>query len=37
LAIFLAFYVSCIWLTWWYYLRKKLLILRAPSLARARV
>jgi hypothetical protein len=24
-------------LTWWYYLRKSLLVLRAPSLAQARV
>ena len=37
LAAFLAFYVTCVWLTWWYYLRKSLLVLRAPSLAAARV
>jgi MFS transporter, NNP family, nitrate/nitrite transporter len=37
LEIFLAFYVTCVWLTWWYYLRKSLLIVRAPSLAEARV
>jgi len=37
LQIFLAFYVTCIALTWWYYLRKSLLVLRAPSLAQARV
>src|SRR6202008_4297865 len=37
LQIFLAFYVTCIVLTWWYYLRKSLLVLRAPSLAQARV
>ena len=37
LAVFLAFYVTCVWLTWWYYLRKSLLVLRAPSLAAARV
>jgi NNP family nitrate/nitrite transporter-like MFS transporter len=37
LQIFLAFYVTCIALTWWYYLRKNLLVLRAPSLAQARV
>ena len=37
LQIFLAFYLTCIWLTWWYYLRKTLLIVRAPSLAEARV
>src|SRR5256886_14099358 len=33
LAIFLAFYVTCIALTWWYYLRKSLLASSAPSLA----
>src|SRR5436309_4960430 len=37
LQIFLAFYVTCIALTWWYYLRKSLLAMRAPSLAEARV
>jgi MFS transporter, NNP family, nitrate/nitrite transporter len=37
LAVFLAFYVTCVWLTWWYYLRRSLLVLRAPSLAAARV
>src|ERR1700694_2670922 len=37
LEIFLAFYVTCIALTWWYYLRKSLLVMRAPSLAQARV
>jgi NNP family nitrate/nitrite transporter-like MFS transporter len=37
LEIFLAFYVTCIALTWWYYLRKTLLAVRAPSLAVARV
>src|SRR5437016_2101398 len=37
LEVFLAFYVSCIWLTWWYYLRKSFLAVRAPSLAEARV
>ncbi len=37
LAIFLLFYVTCIALTWWYYLRKSFLVLRAPSLAEARV
>jgi NNP family nitrate/nitrite transporter-like MFS transporter len=34
LEVFLAFYVTCIGLTWWYYLRKTLLVMRAPSLAR---
>jgi NNP family nitrate/nitrite transporter-like MFS transporter len=37
LQIFLAFYVTCIALTWWYYLRKSILVMRAPSLAHARV
>ena len=37
LGVFLAFYVTCIALTWWYYLRKSLFALRAPSLAAARV
>jgi len=37
LEVFLAFYVSCIALTWWYYLRKSFLVERAPSLAEARV
>jgi NNP family nitrate/nitrite transporter-like MFS transporter len=37
LEIFLMFYVTCIALTWWYYLRKSLLARRAPSLAQARV
>jgi NNP family nitrate/nitrite transporter-like MFS transporter len=37
LAVFLAFYVTCIALTWWYYLRKSTLTSIAPSLAEARV
>jgi MFS transporter, NNP family, nitrate/nitrite transporter len=37
LAIFLAFYVTCIALTWWYYLRKSAVAAGAPSLAQARV
>jgi NNP family nitrate/nitrite transporter-like MFS transporter len=37
LVVFLAFYVTCVALTWWYYLRKSLLVVRAPSLAAARV
>ncbi len=37
LAVFLAFYVSCIAVTWWYYMRKSFLARRAPSLAQARV
>ena len=38
LEIFLMFYVTCIALTWWYYLRKSFLAERLPSsLAEARV
>jgi NNP family nitrate/nitrite transporter-like MFS transporter len=38
LEIFLAFYITCIALTWWYYLRKSFLAQHAPtSLAHARV
>jgi NNP family nitrate/nitrite transporter-like MFS transporter len=37
LEVFLGFYLTCIALTWWYYLRKSFLVLRAPSLAEARV
>ncbi len=37
LAIFLAFYVTCIALTWWYYLRKSSMAADVPSLAQARV
>ena len=37
LAIFLLFYVSCLALTWWYYMRRSLLVQRIPSLAAARV
>jgi NNP family nitrate/nitrite transporter-like MFS transporter len=37
LAIFLAFYVTCVSLTWWYYMRKSFLAQRAPSLAEAGV
>src|SRR6516165_4649844 len=36
LAVFLAFYVTCIALTWWYYLRSTFTSI-APSLAEARV
>jgi NNP family nitrate/nitrite transporter-like MFS transporter len=36
LVVFLAFYGSCIALTWWYYLRKTFASI-APSLAEARV
>jgi MFS transporter, NNP family, nitrate/nitrite transporter len=37
LEIFLAFYVTCVALTWWYYMRKSFLARRAPSLAEAGV
>jgi len=37
LMVFLAFYVSCIAMTWWYYMRKSFMAQRAPSLAAARV
>ena len=37
LEVFLAFYVTCMALTWWYYLRKSFLVRRARSLAEARV
>src|SRR3954449_9689364 len=37
LLVFLGFYISCLGLTWWYYMRKSFLATRAPSLAAARV
>jgi NNP family nitrate/nitrite transporter-like MFS transporter len=37
LAAYLAFYVTCIALTWWYYLRRSFMVQLAPSLAEARV
>jgi len=37
LAVFLAFYVTCVILTWWYYMRKSFLAQRAPNLAEAGV
>jgi NNP family nitrate/nitrite transporter-like MFS transporter len=37
LEVFFLFYISCIALTWWYYMRKSFLVRRAPSLAAARV
>jgi MFS transporter, NNP family, nitrate/nitrite transporter len=37
LVVFLAFYATCLGLTWWYYLRKTTLTSIAPSLAEARV
>jgi NNP family nitrate/nitrite transporter-like MFS transporter len=37
LAVYLGFYVTCIALTWWYYLRRSFLSQSMPSLATARV
>jgi NNP family nitrate/nitrite transporter-like MFS transporter len=37
LYAFIAFYVSCVELTWWYYLRRRVASTTAPSLAAARV
>src|SRR5690242_16724329 len=37
LAVFLAFYVTCLALTWWYYLRKSFQSASATHLAEARV
>ncbi len=37
LAVFLTFYVTCLAITWWYYLRKGALDSSASSLAEARV
>src|SRR5262245_21983392 len=37
LGIYLAFYVTCVALTWWYYLRRSPVASGAPSLAQARV
>jgi NNP family nitrate/nitrite transporter-like MFS transporter len=37
LEIYLAFYATCLALTWWYYLRKNFLSMSAASLAEARV
>jgi MFS transporter, NNP family, nitrate/nitrite transporter len=37
LEVFLAFYVTCMALTWWHYLRRSLLAGRVPSLAQGRV
>jgi NNP family nitrate/nitrite transporter-like MFS transporter len=37
LAVFLTFYVTCVALTWWYYMRTSFLAQLAPSLAEARV
>src|SRR5262249_17412934 len=37
LEIYLAFYATCLALTWWYYLRRSFLSLSTASLAEARV
>ena len=37
LEIYLAFYATCLALTWWYYLRKSFLSLSVTNLAEARV
>jgi MFS transporter, NNP family, nitrate/nitrite transporter len=37
LEVYLGFYVTCLALTWWFYLRKSLFARLAPSLAQARV
>ncbi|MFI5031158.1 MAG: MFS transporter [Reyranellales bacterium] len=37
LAVYLAFYITCIALTWWFYTRKSFMVELAPSLAEARV
>ena len=37
LEIYLLFYVSCLALTWWYYLRRYFLVQLAPTLAEARI
>jgi NNP family nitrate/nitrite transporter-like MFS transporter len=37
LEVYLAFYATCLALTWWYYLRKAPAVAGAPSVAEARV
>jgi NNP family nitrate/nitrite transporter-like MFS transporter len=37
LEVYLAFYATCLALTWWYYLRKSPAASGAPGLAQARV
>jgi MFS transporter, NNP family, nitrate/nitrite transporter len=37
LEIFLAFYATCLGLTWWYYMRRSFLAKQSPNLAEARV
>ena len=37
LEVYLLFYVSCLALTWWYYMRRTFLSQLAPTLAQARI
>jgi NNP family nitrate/nitrite transporter-like MFS transporter len=37
LAVFLGFYVTCLAMTWWFYLRRSFMVQLAPNLAEARV
>ncbi len=37
LEIYLLFYMSCLALTWWYYMRRSFLAQRAPTLAQSRI
>jgi len=37
LVIYLAFYATCLAMTWWFYLRKSTVEAGAPSLAEARI
>jgi NNP family nitrate/nitrite transporter-like MFS transporter len=37
LEVFLAFYVTCIAMTWWFYMRRSFLAKQSPTLAGARV
>src|SRR5258708_818619 len=37
LAVFLGFYITCIAMTWWYYMRRSFMVELAPNLAEARV
>lgn len=37
LGVFLTFYVSCLAMTWWYYMRRSFMAQVAPTLAQARI
>jgi MFS transporter, NNP family, nitrate/nitrite transporter len=37
LEAFLTFYIACVVITWWYYLRRSFFVQRVRSLAEARV